>query len=553
MSNENKSTIDKLMELKKLLESGMITKEEMEVLKQKILLEDCSVSNKEIEEVSRCESLNEDNEPNDEMISGYDSAETNPSLSESNDSDCVLQISNSHNEPQHSYKIQKVVNYAIIAGVCLAAVALIITLTQPNYSKRRDKAIEKYESLGASILSESRWSEGDEDNHYLIYKLGDTIFYDGLERRAAAKAILPRKGGFYIKKYDVEFEDGKPVLHSELINEGKRSNLNLSLLDCIDDSDLDGNRAVCLVECDKENCITHRFVYHSIAESQIYDYGTIRESYYYSMSNPDTIFLFEGPLTVCDGYSYMCYYTNFGEASEEYIPEWWGFSYRDYWFELRPGFSNSDTKPIDFGDFVIERENNLHELLSNRVGGGRILHDNCVAYPASWFGTLKMQYFYECLDEDLERREEEADRYYEEEQRKVAEKQRDEILDQTVDFYDMYQLYIHNPLKAEQQFEPGKEMYLMVKVNGVNRSDKDGYKYYLYTKNDYHNAYLLTNDESVVDHEYPMTVVVKAKFRERYTMSDVNLLGLFYELFVEDEGYKYVFEDVQLLYYRQDD
>lgn len=319
-SNSEKTTLQRLMELKDLYESGLITKEEMEVKKRQILgADNPSVDNPNevIENEPNGESPNkaEDGYRPGKFCSPTPNVEEEEQL-ESNNEQGNEEKTGSDPKPAIDRRI--ILKLSIIVTIIAVIIAVLtVILTPTDYNKKVAKAVEKYKSQNVTILSSSGTEKSTTDNHYVIFQKGDTIYIDELERKTPVRAILPRKGGFFIKRLFLTFESEKPTTSCELVNEGKRSNLQIRPMLKVQNA-YEGKQALCLKEMED---------------------GYASRSYYYNMNNPDTIYMVNGEFVERTGLVSFSQHFSFGEL--EYVPAWWEYSLYDYIFELTSYYNNT--------------------------------------------------------------------------------------------------------------------------------------------------------------------------------------------------------------------
>jgi hypothetical protein len=509
-SDTEKTTLQRLMELKDLYESGLITKEEMEAKKRQILGTDNPSVDNPNGEIR--DELNNDghNQADDDYKPGKCCSSTTDGEGKQAESN-----SEQGNEQNKAIDFKPKINgrkmfifSLIAAAIVVAIVVLSIVLTPTDYNKKVAKAIEKYKSQNATILSSSGTNESTKDDHYVIFQKGDTIYIDELERKTPVRAILPRKGGFYIKRLFLTFKNEKPIASYEMVNEGKRSNLQIRPLLKVQNA-YEGKRAICLKEMED---------------------GFASRSYYYSLDNPDTIFTVNGEFVERNGFVSAEQYFSFGELV--YAPDWWEYSLNDYFFELPAYFNTNDMRFHHFGEFCrIEKDKYPMDLLAKEFGNQSFDY----GFPSKWFGSSNMDRFIECLEQDIGR--------------KTAEAAMNQILSQTIDFDNMCHEFNTNPVNAARLYPVGKRMYLAAKVNKIDYSQLKEYKYILFSTRGDDNCYIHTNDERFASISYPAVVLVEAEFDRRFRHEAQDLIqGLFGSFFdVFDNTIKYVFTDATLI------
>ena len=512
-SDTEKTTLQRLMELKDLYESGLITKEEMEAKKRQIFGKDSpSVdnSNGEIENELDGEILNqaEDGYEPDKFCSPTQNVEKKEQL-EFNYEQGNEEDKGSDTKPSiDGRKIFKL--SLIVAAVVVVIVVLAIILTPTDYNDKVANAIEKYKSQNATILSSSGTEKSTKDNHYVIFQKGDTIYIDELEHKTPVRAILPRKGGFFIKRLFLTFENEKPTASCELVNEGKKSNLQIRPMLKVQYA-YEGERAICLKEMED---------------------GYASRSYYYNMNNPDTIYMVNGEFVERTGLVSFSQHFSFGEL--EYVPGWWEYSLYDYLFELSAYYNIVDMRFHHLGEYCRFKEDDYPmDLLTKKFSDQNFDY----GFPSKWFGTSNMDKFISCLKRDVDRKTNQANF--------------NRILSQTVDFGDMCYEFNSNPVKAKQLFPSGKRMYISARVDKIKKSTLDGFKYVVFTEIHDENCFFHTNDEAFANINYPINVLVEAEFDRRYEGEE----DLFVELIevlvlgVVDTRTSYIFKNAELISY----
>lgn len=512
-SDTEKTTLQRLMELKDLYESELITKEEMEAKKRQILGTDnpsVDKPNGEIENEVDCEIPNqaEDGYEPDKFCSPTQNVENVEQLESNNEQG---NEENKGSDTKLSIDGRKIFKLSlIVAAVVVVIVVLAIILTPTDYNDKVANAIEKYKSQNATILSSSGTEKSTKDNHYVIFQKGDTIYIDELERKTLVRAILPRKGGFFIKRLFLTFENEKPTASCELVNEGKRSNLQIRPMLKVQYA-YEGKRAICLKEMKD---------------------GYASRSYYYNMNNPDTIYMVDGEFVERTGFVSTTQHFSFGEL--EYVPGWWEYSLYDYIFELSSYYNIDDMRFHHFGEYCIfEKDDYPMDLLTKEFSNQNFDY----GFPSKWFGTSNMDKFINCLKRDADRKTNQANL--------------NRILSQTIDFDNMCNEFNTNPVNAARLYPVGKRMYLAAKVNKIDYSQRKEYKYILFSTRDDDNCYIHTNDERFASINYPTTVLVEVEFEDRFRHEGQDLMQAFFgELFdMFDYQIKYIFKDAELISY----
>lgn len=513
-SDTEKTTLQRLMELKDLYESELITKEEMEAKKQQILgTDNPSVDNPNGE--IRDELNNDDhNQADDDYKPGKCCSSTTDEEGKQVESN-----SEQENEQNKATDFKPKIDgrkifilFLIAVAVVMVIVVLSIVLTPTDYNKKVAKAIEKYETQNATILSSSGTNESTKDNHYVIFQKGDTIYIDELERQTPVRAIFPRKGGFFIKQISVKFDNTNLKYSNKMLNDSKKSNLKIHSMYGKNNA-LNGQRAICLKE--------------------IID-GDVVNSYFYSLYNPDTIYMFGGELITENNSSRFDYVFTFEDVADEYVSDWWEFSLRDYWFVLSAYYSNRDMRFERLGNSCkIKKDEYPIDLLKQRFHN----QDFEYGFPSAWFGTYNIRDFIGCLEQDVDRKTNEANA--------------NRILSQMVDFDDMCHEFNTNPVNAERLYPIGERMYLAVKVDKIDYSQLDDFKYIVFSKRDDDNCYIHTNDETFASISYPAVILIEAEFDKRYRNEGQDLMqeiiGSLLDMF--DYEIKYIFTDATLISY----
>lgn len=511
-SNSEKTTLERLMELKDLYESGLITKEEMEAKKRQILgMDKPSVDNSNggIEDEPNGEIPNQADDgyrPGKFCSPAVDNAD-NQSESENKQGN-EENIGSSSKPAIDGRKILKL--SLIVAVVAVVIVVLAIILTPADYNKKVAQAVEKYKSQNATILSSSGTEKSTKDNHYVIFQRGDTIYIDELERKTPVRAILPRKGGFFVKRLFPTFKNEKPIASYEMLNEGKRYNLQIRPMLKVQNA-YEGKRAICLKEIEN---------------------GYASRSYFYNMNNPDTIYAVNGEFVEGTGFVSVNQHFSFGEFG--YVPSWWEFSLYDYLFELSAYYNIDDMKFHHFGEYCrFNKDNYPMDLLTKEFSDESFNN----GFPSKWFGTSNMDRFISCLERDADRKTDQANF--------------NRVLSQTVSFGDMCHEFNTNPVNAARLYPVGERMYLSVRVNKIDYSQLDEFKYIVYSNNNDDNCYIHTNDEAFANLNYPISILIDVEFDKRYRNEGQDLMqeliGSFFDMF--DYQIKYIFTDARLISY----
>lgn len=512
-SDSEKTTLQRLMELKDLYESGIITKEEMEAKKRQIFGTDnpsVDNSNGEIENELDGEIPDhvEDGCNPDKFCSPTPNVENEEPL-ESNNAQGNEDNIGSDSKPAIDGRIIFKLSL-ILAAVVAVIVVLAIILTPTDYNKKVAKAVEKYESQNAVVLSTSGVYESTKDNHYVIFQKGDTIYVDELERKIPVRAILPRKEGFLIKRLFMTFENEKPTSSYEMLNEGRKCNIQIRPMLKVQNA-YEGKRAICLKEMKD---------------------GYASRSYYYNLNNPDTIYMVNGEFVESTSLVSITQHFSFGEF--RYVPDWWEFSLYDYIFELSAYYNLDNMRFHHIGEYCrFDKDNYPMDLLTKEFSGENFNF----GFPSKWFGTSNISRFISCLERDADRKTNQANL--------------NRILSQTVSFEDMCYEFNSNPVKAKQLFPSGKRMYISARVDKIKKSTLDGFKYVVFTEIHDENCFFHTNDEAFANINYPINVLVEAEFDRRYLGEEdlfVELIEVFL-LGVVDTRISYIFNNAKLISY----
>ena len=206
METKDNSVIERLLKLKELYESGLISQEEMESAKNRIL--------NHTEENDNANPILEEDEPNNTQefekaentivdIEGNEAdAEKSEESQESSTKSALNSISEDENRTDHeelaeeSKKRMKL--FCIVITTLIALIVLIISLSSTNYNKKLSKALDSYRVQGATVLSTS----GDatsEDNHYIIFSKDDAVYIDEMVKGTPPKKLFPNETGYYFK------------------------------------------------------------------------------------------------------------------------------------------------------------------------------------------------------------------------------------------------------------------------------------------------------------------------------------------------------------------
>lgn len=369
----------------------------------------------------------------------------------------------------------------IVAAVITIIVASSIIMTPTDYNKKVEKAIEKYQSEFGNIISTSGIGESTEENHYVIFERGGTIFYDGLERGVPVKAIMPRGEGFVFKQVIPAFQDGKPTISYKLLNDGKKSIIRLGIKASsgslitkrteVKTNVLNGDKAICIED---------------IVSNENEDGARATTSYYYSILNPDTVYVFQGHVTHTNEDSYCEQEFSFLDVvGDDEDGRWSPYSFGDYRFTVRVKFPNSDVRLLKFDNNIyINEEDYPMALIMDRLNYSIGKEDGCL--PLAWFyKNGKKEAVLNCLEQDMRRKTIEANTF---------------TLTQLSDAYYKKELY------------EGKGFYLVTEAESINRAYFSDYQYVIKGTKGLGletETYIYTNDESFANLDYP--VIIKAK------------------------------------------
>lgn len=156
-SDTEKTTLQRLMELKDLYDSGLITKKEMEAKKRQILGTDNPSVDNPNGEIR--DELNNDghNQADDDYRPGKccsSSTDEEGKQAESNSEQENEQNKETDSKPKNDGRKIFILSL-IAAAVVVVIVGLSIVLTPTDYNKKVAKAIEQYKTQNATILSSS--------------------------------------------------------------------------------------------------------------------------------------------------------------------------------------------------------------------------------------------------------------------------------------------------------------------------------------------------------------------------------------------------------------
>lgn len=508
MSSDSERTIlQRLKDLNDLFESGLITKEEMEVKKRQILGTDnpsVDSSNEEVKDILNDNGFGqtEDSYRHGKFYSSTPDIEIDKEKPKESDG---LQGDGEKKETTRklSNDLKLIIKLTLIVAAVLAIIIVLPIITAPtDYNQKVEKAIEKHRSEHGDILSTSGIGKSTEDNHYVIFERGGTIFYDGLERGVPAREIMPREEGFVFKQIIPGFKDGKPTITYKLLNEGERSNIKLGIKESKGGLITRRTEAKCnVLNGDKAICI------EDIVSNEKEDGAMVNSSYYYSMSNPDTVYVFHGSLIHAENESYCKQDFSFLDVFDGKEDGLWSpFSYNDYRFTMRIVFPNLDPKSLGFDYIYIEEESFPMDLISDKFYYSE--EDGCLRIPAVWFNKGKMDVVFECLERDMKR--------------KYREK---ETSANTFTLEQLCNIRLQSSSKFggesfDERFPIGKELNLVARAESIDYSSAIGYKYIIKATKGLGlevEANIYTNDDSFVDLNYPVFIGVKVSFGGTYT------------------------------------
>lgn len=488
-SNSEKTTLQRLMELKDLYESGLITKEEMEAKKRQILETDDSPVDNPNGEIENEPNVVIPNQADDGYRPGkFCSPTPNVEKEEKSESN------NEHGGEQKketNHKLDKDLKLVLRLSLIVAAVVAVIVvssiiMTPTDYNKKVEKAVEKHNSGFSRVLSTSGIGESTEENHYVIYDNGGMIFYDGLDRRVSVKAIMPREEGYVFKQVIPMIKDGKPMITYKLLNDGKRSNIKLGLKNystrnVAKRNVLNGYKAICIEE-----------IIDSDDNKSEGGGANVSTSYYYSMSNPDTVYVFRGFLVNDKEESYCEQSFSFMDVvggNED--GRWSPYSYGDYHFTIRVKFPNSDAGLLGLDEYIyINEEEFPMDIIRDKLYVTE--RDGCLLIPTVWFNKGKMNAVYDCLEQDMRRKFVEANSY---------------TLEQLSDAYYQNKLF------------EGKEFYIITEAESISRAYFSDYQYVIKGTKGLGletEANIYTNDEGFANLHYPIVIKAKVTYGRTY-------------------------------------
>lgn len=495
------SEMDRLMELMKLYEAGLISKEEMEDYKRKI--------------VGNSPQLDE----NDDVQN--DSPEPSEGFSqEESEADANISIENTNPKTQGTTNVgksgskAKLVIIGIVIALIVAGIGVVSNL--PTKEDKVYKAMDDYEAMGYKILAHSG-SYSNAGAPYIVYQDGDEIYIDEFEKKQQPRKLFPVKDGFNYKGIYLEFEHGKPVMQTETLSD-ERMDVDLKYLKT--------NRVV--------SCVKNKLILVFKEEDE---YGMVT-NFLYSLSKPNDIFLFEGEVDdFQDDDALICQNSYSFESVYGRSYDYGSYSLYDYPVDISFKLSKEDLHYIGLGKYFYgPREFYPLEQISKRTAGnGMTYTDEEINIPTSWLGTSLMDSVFLCLVDDM------------------SLKNKKDFLDNTVAFGEMVELFRSNPVKANQLYHEGETMYLSAYVDKISYTSSGNYKYLLETENiaDF-NIYITTNDESFVKLNYPARVWIKAIYKGHYNLNDSFVGAVVEFFFMDDVGDRYSFEDAELYYYKEE-
>ena len=505
-SDTEKTILERLMELKDLYESGLITKEEMEVKKRQILETDNPSADNPNGGIKNELNGESPNQAEDGYRPGKFCSST-PNVEEEEQ----LESNNEHGGEQKketNHKLDKDLKLIlrlslIVAAVVAAIVVSSIISTPTDYNKKVEKAVEKYQSEFGNVLSTSGIGKSTEENHYVIYERGGTIFYDGLDKGATVKEIMPKEGGFIFKQVLLDFKDGKPKRTYKLLNDGKKSNIKLGVKESkgglitkrteAKNNVLNGYKSICIMDVvsDVEN-----------------DGARVATTYFYSLSNPDTVYVFRGNLTHTEDES--CCKQDFSfldvlGGKEDGL--WSPFSYNDYHFTMGIKFPNSDAGLLGLDDYIyIDEEGFPMDIIRDKIYCSE--KDGYLLLPSVWFEKGKMGVVFDCLEQDMKQKHREEE----------TEANTFTLTDLCNIFYESSKKF--NGESFKERFPTGKELYLSTTAESIKYSSESGYKYVIKATKGLGlevEANIYTNDESFVNLDYPVIINAKVVYDRTYT------------------------------------
>lgn len=490
-SNSEKTTLQRLMELKDLYESGLITKEEMEAKKRQILETDDSPVDNPNGEIENESNVDIPNQADDGYRPGkFCSPTPNVEKEEKSESN------NEHGGEQKketNHKLDKDLKLVLRLSLIVAAVVAVIVvssiiMTPTDYNKKVEKAVEKHNSGFSRVLSTSGIGESTEENHYVIYDNGGIIFYDGLDRKVPVNAIMPREEGYVFKQVIPVIKDGKPTITYKLLNDGKRSNIKLGINESSGSlitrrtearrDVLNGAKSICVAE---------------IVSNEDPDIGTsVNTCYYYNLTNPDTVYVFRGSLTHTENESYCEQDFSFLDVvggNED--GRWSPYSYGDYRFTIRVKFPNLDARLLALDEYIyINEEGFPMDIIRDKLYVTE--RDGSLLIPTVWFNKGKMNAVYDCLEQDMRRKFVEANSY---------------TLEQLSNAYYQNKLF------------EGKEFYIITEAESISRAYFSDYQYVIKGTKGLGletEANIYTNDEGFANLHYPIVIKAKVTYGRTY-------------------------------------
>ena len=222
------------------------------------------------------------------------------------------------------------------------------------------------------------------------------------------------------------------------------------------------------------------------------------------------------------------------------------FTLENYPFTLEEEFSLKDLSFLGFSNMALKKEDYPWQQIIETLGNSsQITEDYYNIYiPSSWIGTPKMDLIKECIDNDIEEKEEELflEQLREQERQEMEARQREKeemikyVEDNGIDFNDMHKDY-NNPIKAEKKYTIGEEILLKIRIDKIEYSSS-GYTYVLSWLGSFvNNAYVYTNDNNFSELDYPQIVWIRAKYYSRHEAWDSSVT--------------YKFTDAQLLLHKK--
>ena len=497
METKDNSVIERLLKLKELYESGLISQEEMESAKNRIL--NHTEENDNVDPIQKedepCDAQEQESEKTETVIADIEestSSQETPKEPVSDNISVDESITDNENIAKISKKRMKL--FCLLMAALVVLVVLIIILSPTNYTKKLSKALDSYRVQGATVLSTS----GDatsEDNHYIIFSKDDAVYIDELEKESSPKKLFPNETGYYFKTVYPYFEKGIPQLTIENVDDSKHT--IDELFGNNDDSQFDF-----FFDFDKNDYINDYLDDQRAYYIKIYENDEERDGYlwqgtmYCCLSNPDILYFIDGTISITEDYLSAENNFTFDEVFYEY-------EYEDYPFMIKSRFSLNDMEFLGFDEQTrFEKQYYPMELIESNIDIES--HSDYFYLPTSWFGTSKIDTFVRCIDLDVKQKNEKAEKL--------------SILYSSISLDEIIDAYSENSVRAREKYV-GKEFNLVVEAEHIGHSISWDYKYDIdATTGGFglaNRAVIRTNDEKFVEINYPTAICVKAKFDRR--------------------------------------